>query len=92
MKSLNVVHFFHWSRKFVYRIIFIKLYLTSDVCLGLFLYLKMQAEILILHCYENCLGEVYENYIAPCYAMIIIFVISSSKRICVTSVTSKNHK
>ena len=44
------------------------------------------------HCYENCPGEVYENYIAPCYAMVIIFVISSSKRIFVTFVTSTNHK
>ena len=38
MKSLDVVH---WSCKFVHPIIFIKLYLMSDVCLGLFFYLKL---------------------------------------------------
>ena len=45
MKSLDVGH---WSRKFVYPIIFIKLYLTSDVCLGLFLDHKMQAESIVM--------------------------------------------
>ena len=55
MKSLDVVH---WSRKFVYPIIFIKLYLTSDVCLGLFLYLKMSAESIVIRTVQGKLKKI----------------------------------
>ena len=47
------------------------------------MYLKMEAERLLVLCQKNCSGEVMENNLLPFldYPMLSVFVISSSKRI-----------
>ena len=47
------------------------------------MYLEMKVERLIVLCYETVLRfkEILENIFLPKYALIIIFVISSTKRI-----------